>query len=150
MSESDPPSTADDMTDRPQKRRGLAFVLMLLVAIASTLALGLYGERPEDPDYSDASDFLASAYHIANYGTFVLALTEEPYNPGMGREPGYSLFLAGLMKLDPTFREFSPVWRTPMGERRAGLGICRTCISNCKFNVREFASCLGCWCAHMA
>ena len=97
------------MTDRPQKRRGLAFVLMLLVAIASTLALGLYGERPEDPDYSDASDFLASAYHIANYGTFVLALTEEPYNPGMGREPGYSLFLAGLMKLDSTFREFSPV-----------------------------------------
>lgn len=82
------------------------FSIIIVIAIVFVMILG-NSSKPDHPDYADASEFLTSAYNISSYGTF----SEESkgaVNPGIGREPLYSLYLAILMQVDSTFAQFDP------------------------------------------
>ena len=81
---------------------------MAAAALACFLTLGAFGERPERPDVFDAEQYLAAAYHLAQHGVFSESRQPGAPPPGMGREPGYALLLAGLMAVDGTFASFEP------------------------------------------
>ena len=81
---------------------------MAVAVLACVLTLGLFAERPERPDAFDAEQYLAAAYHLAHHGVFSESRLSEAPPPGMGREPGYALLLAGLMTLDGSFASFEP------------------------------------------
>ncbi len=88
--------------------RARATLCALAVSLACLLALGWFGERPPGPDVADAQQYLAAAYHLAEHGVFSEARQVETPPPGIGREPGYGLLLAALMKIDPRFADFDP------------------------------------------
>ena len=91
-------------------------LLLAVVVVLATLVQGGYAERPERPGTLDASEYLSIAHNLVTQGVFSQKqLLEEPV-PGLGREPGYPLVLALLMKLDPGFARYTP--GCTLGERR--------------------------------
>jgi len=94
---------------RVERRHLLA---LLIVAAAAFAVLILTGKRPADPDATDARQYLLAGYNLATTGVFSQAGTAEPL-PGLGREPGYGVVLAGLMRLDPGLAGFTPDCLTP-------------------------------------
>ncbi len=80
----------------------------LAATFAAAILIGLLAERPVDPDYADATAYLKAAFHLANHGTFSESGEFGPPSPQIGREPGYAVFLAALMRIDPTFGGFTP------------------------------------------
>jgi hypothetical protein len=79
---------------------------VLLAALAVHAGIGLYGKRPDTADDNDSAHYIAVAYNIAHHGTFSPNRGMPP-EPAIGREPGYPLFLAALMSLDPGFGRFT-------------------------------------------
>jgi len=80
---------------------------MALLLVVSMLALGL---RPGKLTVagSDAPQYLQGAYHLAHHQTFTQNITPDYAPPAIGREPGYAVFLAGLMVIDPGFGQYRP------------------------------------------
>lgn len=84
--------------------------VLVVLALLSLLAAGLYGARPKPPmaAFGDTPQYLTEAYHLHAHGTLSPAMTPDPVPPGLGREPGYAVFLAALMAVDPGFSGFTP------------------------------------------
>ncbi len=80
-------------------------------ALALVILLSLLFRLPRgggvEPAQGDLPAYLSGAYHLRHDQTFSMAPTAAPVPPGLGREPGYPLFLAGLMALDPGFDRFT-------------------------------------------
>ncbi len=87
------------------------FTVLAVFALLSLLAAVLYGTRLKPPmaAYGDTPQYLVEAYHLRTHGTLSSAMTADPVPPGLGREPGYPVFLAALMAVDPGFSRFTPV-----------------------------------------
>jgi hypothetical protein len=56
----------------------------------------------------DTPQYLNAAYHIFHHATFTQSSDIGPSTPAVGREPGYAVFLAGLMAISPSYRTFTP------------------------------------------
>ena len=80
----------------------------IVLAIIVTLGL-LATALHRGPLYAggDGPDYLAGAYHLYHDHVFSQAETPDPVPAGIGREPLYSLALAGLMAIDPALRTYS-------------------------------------------
>lgn len=87
--------------------RPVALAILALVLAVSMLTLGL---KPGKLTVAggDAPQYLDAAYHLFRYHAFTQEETPLPAPPAIGREPGYALFLAGLMAIDPDFARYSP------------------------------------------
>jgi len=83
-------------------------LIMALLLAVSMVALGM---RPGTLTVagSDAPQYLQGAYHLFHHQTFTQNETPDFAPPAIGREPGYAVFLAGLMAIDPTFGRYKPV-----------------------------------------
>ena len=83
-----------------------------LPALALLLAFGLAARMPPGgpvaPAHGDVPDYLSAAYHLHHSGTYAMDPRPDPVAPGIGREPGYPLFLAGIMAIDPGFAMAGP------------------------------------------
>ena len=80
------------------------------IILAIIVALGLLiTALHRGPLYAggDGPDYLAGAYHLYHSHVFSQAETAGAVPPGIGREPFYSLALAGLMTVDPALRTYS-------------------------------------------
>jgi hypothetical protein len=79
---------------------------MLLVIVALGL---LVTALHRGPIYAggDGPDYLAGAYHLYHDHVFSQAESPNPVPAGIGREPLYSLVLAGLMAIDPALRTYT-------------------------------------------
>lgn len=96
-----------------------ALVWLSAAIVVFTLLQGLSAENPEEPVGPDSFDFLGGAYHLATHGVYQQSIRADADFPSLGREPGYAFFLAGLMKLDPTFGSFTPDCLTETQDCRA-------------------------------
>lgn len=63
--------------------------------------------RPIQPT-ADSVSYLSGAYHMRVDGVYSGEPTDEAVPPAIGREPGYSVLLAGMMLIDPAFGGFHP------------------------------------------
>ena len=79
---------------------------ILLFAAAASLFLGAYTAslRLWVPAF-DELDYLAYARTLALTGSYAATPAGPAAESGPGREPGYSVVLAGVMRLDPGLRE---------------------------------------------
>ena len=91
----------------------LRIVWIAAALIASLCAFG-YALKTKSPhvEKGDTPDYVTGAYHLRHHGTFSQISTPDPAPPGIGREPGYAVFLAALMSVDPAFARFSPACLT--------------------------------------
>ena len=89
-----------------------ALLAMLVVSIAVNIATS------KDPNFTggDAPDYLATAYHLAHHQVYARDATGSEPHPGIGREPGYPVFLAALMRLDPGLGAFTPECASDAGK----------------------------------
>ena len=71
-------------------------VLMLI-----SVAIGLHARRPPPIVYGDAPEYLVPAYNLVHRHVFSTQSDGTSPAPGIGREPGYPLFVAALMLVDP-------------------------------------------------
>jgi len=62
---------------------------------------------PVAPAGGDVPAYLAGAYHLRNEHCYATAAGANPARPELGREPGYAVFLAALMTIDPAFSRFT-------------------------------------------
>lgn len=88
-----------------------SFVAALL-ALAITLGSVAMNLRLRDPDVAggDTPAYLVAAYNLARHGVFAEAPggAGAPPLPALGREPGYAVFLSGLLTLPTRFAAFTP------------------------------------------
>ncbi len=65
---------------------------------------------PGQPDFAggDTPQYLNAAYHVFHHATFTQSSDLGPSPAAVGREPGYAVFLASLMAINPSFRTFTP------------------------------------------
>lgn len=78
--------------------------LALVAALTAAIVWGATARAPQ-PDYADASQYIAGAWHLAEHGVFSQA-TSGPVSPQVGREPGYPAFLSLIVHLDPAWRGY--------------------------------------------
>ncbi len=99
----------------------------LALLIALTLLFRLARGGGVDAAQGDLPAYLSAAYHLRHDQIFSMAPTAAPVPPGLGREPGYPLFLAGLMALDPGFGRFTPACLAAKGRPfgRGGAALLR-------------------------
>lgn len=81
----------------------------LFVLIGLVVAILGYGLtiRPIQPT-ADSISYLSGAHHLRAQGVYSGEPTDAVVSPAIGREPGYSVLLAGLMVVDPAFGAFRP------------------------------------------
>jgi len=91
----------------PEPSVRVGFAILLLLLAVSMLTLGLKPGKLTVAG-SDAPQYLDGAYHLFHHQTFTQADSIAFSPPAIGREPGYALFLAGLMALDANFARYSP------------------------------------------
>jgi hypothetical protein len=86
------------LADRPR-------VILLLIVALGLLVTALH----RGPLYAggDGPDYLAGAYHLYHDHVFSQAETPNTVSAGIGREPLYSVVLAGLMAMDPALRSYT-------------------------------------------
>ena len=77
--------------------------LALLVVAAALFRTPKGG--PVAPAHGDVPAYLAGAYHL--HADHLYSMSGAAV-PALGREPGYPLFLAGIMAIDPGFAAFTP------------------------------------------
>jgi len=80
--------------------------IVLIAAIAN--AAPLMSRMSITPKEGDAPAYLLGAYHLFAHGVYSAAETAEAPPPEVGREPGYSFLLAGVMFVSPRFGNFTP------------------------------------------
>ena len=97
---------------RETRRLRLAAVAFLLLAVS----LALHARFKAPVISGDSADYLMAAYNLAQHGVFSQAAQDMP-SPGLGREPGYGVFLAALMRAGTPLADFTP--RCLDGERTA-------------------------------
>ncbi len=84
-----------------------ALYWIALLALIAALGYGLT-LKPTQPRDSDDAQYLVAAYHLFRHHAFSEESKRHPVAPSIGREPGYSLFLAGLMVFAPDLSSFTP------------------------------------------
>ena len=80
----------------------------LLAMLVLSVAMNLATSKPANFTGGDAPDYLATAYHLAHHHVFARDPTAAEVAPGIGREPGYPLFAAALMSVDPGLGTYTP------------------------------------------
>ena len=82
----------------------------LIALIAALIAIAAYGlfMRPPMADSGDSPEFLTIAYNLRHYGIYKGKVDADRPMPQISREPGYSVFLAALMVVSPSFDHFTP------------------------------------------
>jgi hypothetical protein len=81
-----------------------ALAALVLCSIAACLGSG--GKLA--PSHGDVPSYLTAAYHLRYQHFYTVQRGAGPVAPGIGREPAYPLFLAGLMAVDPALAKFTP------------------------------------------
>jgi hypothetical protein len=81
-----------------------ALAVLVLCSIAACLGEG--GKLA--PSHGDVPSYLTAAYHLHHQHFYTAQRGTGPVSPGIGREPAYPLFLAGLMEIDPVLSSFTP------------------------------------------
>lgn len=83
--------------------------IWLVAVLGITLCLTLMTTKSEvhRPDSGDAREYLELAYNIYHHGVFADRAAEMSPQPTLGREPGYAMFLAGLLLVDSKFRKLT-------------------------------------------
>jgi hypothetical protein len=89
------------------RRRPVAWLILAAVLLISMVVTSFHGGRLYLRN-GDSGEYLDGAYHIYRYGTFSQQPTSRDVAPAIGREPGYSLFLAMLMAVDSNFSRYRP------------------------------------------
>lgn len=92
----------------PPSRTSIRFGHFALLGLVIVSAIALSFKPGKLHLHFDIEQYLDSAYHLAHHHVYTEADTASPAAPAIGREPGYPLFLAGLMLLDPQFGRFTP------------------------------------------
>jgi len=80
--------------------------LALLVLCSTAACLGDGGKVA--PAHGDVPSYLTAAYHLRTEHFYTTQRGTGPVTPGIGREPVFPLFLAGLMEIDPGLASFTP------------------------------------------
>jgi hypothetical protein len=86
------------------RRPGLLLLLGLLLPLLASLALNARFRTVVEHS-GDSQSYLLAAHGLARHGSFGLA---GDSTPGLGREPGYPLLLAGLMRAGTPLAAFTP------------------------------------------
>ncbi len=73
-----------------------------------SVAMGLHVRRPPPIVYGDVPEYLVPAYNLAHHHVFSTRSEGENPAPGIGREPGYPVFVAMLMMVDPALGSVPP------------------------------------------
>jgi hypothetical protein len=88
-------------------RRRVVWIAAAFIAALAAFGYGLKAKSPQ-VEKGDTPDYVSAAYHLYHHGTFTQAQTPDTTPALVGREPGYAVFLAALMALDPSFSKFTP------------------------------------------
>jgi len=88
--------------------------ILLIAAIAN--AVPPMTRMSIDPKAGDSPAYLLGAYHLVAHGVYSTAETTDAPSSEVGREPGYSFLLAGVMRLSPRFGTFTPACLAANGD----------------------------------
>ncbi|MDN3566824.1 hypothetical protein ACFQY5_19420 [Paeniroseomonas aquatica] len=93
------------------RRPGVLLLLGLLLPLLASVALN--GQfRSAGVQSGDSQTYLTAAYNLARHGNF----SDRPDGaPALGREPGYPLLLAALMRAGTPLAAFTPACLAPAG-----------------------------------
>jgi len=83
-------------------RASLALALCCFLGLSAAVMVPRMDDKP--PEH-DAELYVSYAYSLLQYGTFGPARGGKETRPGNQVPPGYPLFLAGLMAVDPAFKD---------------------------------------------
>ncbi len=61
----------------------------------------------------DETEYLNAAYNLVHHGVLSTSGDERPVTPSARREPGYPVFIAAIMLLDPGLGKFTPACNAP-------------------------------------
>ncbi len=81
----------------------LALVAFLVLALST---------REWTPVF-DETQYLNAAYNLVHHGVLSPSAAGRPPTPSARREPGYPVFIAAVMLLDPRLQKFTPACNTP-------------------------------------
>ena len=85
-----------------------ARLLLLGLLLPILLSLGLHGRFRSVAEHSgDAQSYLTTAHNLARHGVFSESTGIDPA-PALGREPGYPLLLAALIRAGTPLQGFTP------------------------------------------
>ena len=91
------------MNRRGAPRIAALALLFALLAFASCL-VQIYGRGRLANPVADETQYLAYGRTLAETGSFAATLRGPSVDPGPGREPGYPLLVAAVIRLDPALR----------------------------------------------
>lgn len=98
-------AAAQDWLQHSSRRLG-GLVLFAMIALSTILCSFMPGRLHVTS--GDVPQYLDSAYHLLRHHSLTSEPTPGDAAPAIGREPGYPLFLALLMAVDPAFGRFTP------------------------------------------
>ena len=81
------------------------------VALIAFLVLAL--STREWTPIADETQYLNAAYNLVHHGVISTSGAERPVTPSARREPGYPLFIAAIMLIDPALGKFTPACNAP-------------------------------------
>ena len=101
------------MTDRITLLSGRFKHLAALGALALIAFVSLTLTTREWTPIADETQYLNAAYNLIHHGVLSPSGTGVPLNPSARREPGYPLFIAAIMLIDPALGKFTPACNAP-------------------------------------
>ncbi len=101
------------VTDRITLLSGRFKHLAALGALALIAFVSLTLSTEEWTPIADETAYLNAAYNLVHHGTVSTRGDVRPVSPTADREPGYPLFIAAIMLLDPVLGQFTPACNAP-------------------------------------
>lgn len=95
-----------------------ALIILIMYCVVWTARETISSETI--PDFQDASSYARMAYHLYHHGVASDAKTEPP-RPGNRREPGFSAYLAAMMRFSPELQKVPLAKMTEGDGGAAGL-----------------------------
>ena len=84
-----------------------------LSALALIAFLVLALSTREWTPIADETQYLNAAYNLVHHGVLSPSVAGPPLTPSARREPGYPVFIATVMLLDPGLGKFTPACNAP-------------------------------------
>ena len=101
------------VTDRITLLSGRFKHLAALGALALIAFVSLTLSTEEWTPIADETAYLNAAYNLVHHGTVSTRGDVRPVSPTADREPGYPVFIAAIMLLDPGLGKFTPACNAP-------------------------------------